>query len=238
VGIVASVRRRDCSRRHVFLGIVGLSWVLALLRLYVTGGYCTPRHAMLLAVPLFAFAAGGLLAIVDRAAGWIRRRSESVVHAGWPRPQLEGVFLAIAILAILAVSGRSILAPVNGGYSSYRPAGEWLAANTPADARILDLKGWASFYGGRRGYTFGEIEDALHDPSLRWVVAHDAFLIGPWSYCDIIRGAVAGRACVKSFPETPTRGVAQVHIFDRSIPLIAGPKAENSPSRREASTIR
>ncbi len=54
-----------------------------------------------------------------------------------------------------------------------RPA-DWLAAHSPHDARVLDLKGWALFYGERQGYTFGEIAQAEHDPNLRWIVAHDA----------------------------------------------------------------
>ncbi|QEH37866.1 hypothetical protein OJF2_64580 [Aquisphaera giovannonii] len=212
-GIALAARRREHARRNVFLAVVASAWILALLRLHATGGYCTARHAMLLSLILIAFAAAGLLALADRAAASVRERLRRHVP--------ETAILAAALLVVLAVSGRAAIAPVNPGYASYRPAGEWIAANTAADARILDLKGWASFYGCRQGYGFGEIEDALRDPNLRWVVAHDAFLVGPWSYCDIIRGAVAGKACVKSFPETPRRGVAQVHIFDRSIPAVA-----------------
>ncbi len=230
VGIVRAFRRRRDVRQSVFLGILMASWLLALLRLHATGGYCTARHAMLLALLLLGFAAHGLIDMVDRAVSLCRDRLGVRLPA-------RAVLAAIP-LTMLAASWSSLIAPVNAGFATYRPAGEWLAANTAADARILDLKGWASYYGGRRGYGFGEIDDALRDPNLRWVVAHDAFLVGPWSYCDIIRGAVAGKARVKSFPERPRRGVAQVHIYDRSIPSAEVPQPPPAISSRDGRPVR
>ncbi len=50
----------------VFLTIVMVAWTLALIRLFATGGYCTPRHALILAYPLIAAAAFGLI----RGCGW------------------------------------------------------------------------------------------------------------------------------------------------------------------------
>jgi hypothetical protein len=120
------------------------------------------------------------------------------------------------------------LAPINPGFQGYHAAGNWLSANTPADARVLDLKGWATFYGQRGGYSFGELDQARSDPQLGWLVAHDALLIGPWDYCEVLRQTVAGRDPIKSFPEKRRPGVAQVHIFDLSRKLA---RSDKEPAR-------
>jgi 4-amino-4-deoxy-L-arabinose transferase-like glycosyltransferase len=56
------------ARGRLFVAIYGSMWMLALVRLYATGGYCTPRHALILALPLIALAAHGLSRIGERVA--------------------------------------------------------------------------------------------------------------------------------------------------------------------------
>jgi hypothetical protein len=136
-------------------------------------------------------------------------------------------------VAATVLFGRALIAPINPGFRGYRQAGEWLAAHTPGDARILDLKGWAKFYGERAGYTFEELAQAEHDPRLGWIVAHDALLIGPWFYCDTVRRLVGDRSPVKSFPEERRPGIAQVHIFELSRKLARAVAAPESGSRRQ-----
>ena len=87
-------------------------------------------------------------------------------------------------------------------------------AIAPADARVLDLKGWAMYYADRPGYSFADYTASGADPGLRYVVAHDAFLIGEWPYCQAIRDRVGGRPPIASFPDRPKKGVSRVHVFD------------------------
>src|SRR5262249_47939556 len=128
---------------------------------------------------------------------------------------------------------HDLLSPINQGFCGYREAGEWLIDHTPVDARVLDLKGWATFYGRRAGYSFGEIDQAAQDPKLGWIVAHDSLIIGPWDYCKTMRRIVGGRSPVRSFPERRHAGIAQVHIFDLSQKLArTGTRSDLGPSAR------
>jgi hypothetical protein len=226
VGTLASRRDSEGRRRQLFLTVIIAGWLLALVRLHATGGYCTPRHALIVALLLFAAAARGLYELADRfAAGSLGSR------VGGSEGGRRAVFLGACLVAGLGFWGRETVAPINPAFRAYRRAGEWLGANTPVEARVLDLKGWATFYGDRPGYSFGELEQAMHDPTLRWVVAHDALLIGPWGYCDVIRGAVAGRSPIRSFPEKRQPGIAQVHVFDLSSNVPRSAKADRTGTR-------
>jgi hypothetical protein len=227
VGLIAS-RRDDLARRkQLFLAVVVVGWLLALVRLHATGGYCTPRHALIVALFLFGTAARGLYELADRlAAGAVGARLRGSDGSR------RAVFLGVCLIAGLGFWGREAVAPINPGFRAYRRAGEWLGANTKKDARVLDLKGWATFYGDRPGYSFGELEAAMHDDALRWVVAHDALLVGPWGYCDVLRKAVAGRSPIRSFPETRQPGIAQVHVFDLSSDVPRSTTADSTGTRR------
>jgi hypothetical protein len=211
VGFLALRRASPGRRKLIFLEVIIIGWLLALVRLHATGGYCTPRHALIVALFLFGAAARGLYEVADRLAA-----SSLGARIGGSEGRGRVVFLGACLIVGVGFWGREAIAPINLAFRAYRRAGEWLGANTPGDARVLDLKGWATFYGDRPGYSFGELDQAMHDPALRWVVAHDALLIGPWGYCDVIRGAVAGRSPIRSFPEERQPGIAQVHIFDLS----------------------
>lgn len=199
------------SRGRLFVAIYGTMWMLALVRLYATGGYCTPRHALILALPMIAAAAHGLARLGDRIA------------AALPADQgrlARGLTCAAGIAMVAGVYGPKTLAPLNAESSGYRQAGAWLAAHSAADARVLDLKGWAMFYSGRPGYSFADYMESGSDPNLRYVVAHDAFLIGEWPYCQAIRDRIGRREPVVSFSgETsqlirPDKRVSRVHVFD------------------------
>ncbi|MGA7502228.1 MAG: hypothetical protein WBX00_36505, partial [Isosphaeraceae bacterium] len=146
---------------------------------------------------------------------------------------LSGALIGICLVAGTVVYARDLIAPVNPGFRAYRQAGEWLAAHSPRDARVLDLKGWATYYGERAGYRFKELAQAEHDPGLGWIVAHDALLIGPWYYCEALRRVVGDRSPVKSFPEERGPGIAQVHIFEVSGRLARAGSAPAPDSRRQ-----
>jgi len=207
------------SRGKLFIGIVCAAWILALVRLYETGGYCTPRHALIAALPLIAAAASGLVGLAERLA---RRFAD----AAEPRRRfVQAAAYGACLLTIVGLYGKQTLAPINAGYNGYRLAGEWLAEHASAEATVFDLKGWALYYGGLPGYSFADYGQAPHDPKLGWLVAHDAFLVGEWSYCQTVRDLVAGRDPVISFPETRRKGASRVHVF-----LLSPEMARSEPS--------
>ena len=144
VSIRAPSQHNDRGRGLLFLAIVLSGWMLALLRLHTTGGYCSPRHAMIFAFPVIAAAARGLLLLADTlaarflAGGFTR-------HLGIAMAHILGGCLSVG----LVFWGPDLFSPVNSGFQGYYEAGRWLSRNTPADARVLDLKGWATFYGQR-----------------------------------------------------------------------------------------
>ena len=65
VSLRAPSQHDDRGRRSLFLLILLSGWLLALLRLHATGGYCTPRHALIFAFPVIAAAARGLTVVTD-----------------------------------------------------------------------------------------------------------------------------------------------------------------------------
>jgi 4-amino-4-deoxy-L-arabinose transferase-like glycosyltransferase len=227
VGFLAAWRDRERRRPLLFATILGTAWLLALVRLHATSGYCTPRHALILAIPMIAAAANGLLLLVDRLSRKLSARAPS------PRESLFRGALLGGLVTLFAIAvGHDLVAPINEGFQSYRQAGEWLAVNTPQDARVVDLKGWATYYGNRDGYSFNELGRIDQDRTIGWVVAHDAFLIGPWDYCDTIRRIVGDRRPVRSFPEKPKRGISQVHVFKLSDELAEGSKSLEPEARK------
>ena len=228
VSLFAAGGNADRGRKGLFVALILIGWLLALVRLHVTGGYCTPRHAMIIALPVIAAAARSLGFLVDRctarflAGATVRRRG-----------LLSAALIVCCLLAGTVFHGRDLIAPINPGFRGYRQAGEWLAAHSPRDARVLDLKGWAAFYAERAGYKFEELAQAEHDPGLGWIVTHDALLIGPWSYCDALRRVVGDRSPVKSFPDERRPGIAHVHIFELSGKLARAGSASTPDSSRQ-----
>ncbi len=208
LSFLSSGSRRGWSRPGLFLGCILGGWLLALIRLHATSGYCTPRHTLIFALPVIAAGAHGLNLLVNLLASRLVAPSAAREQA-----RVRVAALAACLGMLIVVQGRALGAPINPGFRGYRQAGEWLATHTPHDARVLDLKGWALFYGGRSGYTFDELPAAERDHELSWVVAHDSLLMGPWFYCDTLRRTVGGRSPVQSFPPQKTPGIAQVHIF-------------------------
>ncbi len=188
-----------------------IAWALALIRLHATGGYCTPRHAMILAYPMIASAAFGFVALVAKLS----------IPGRWVG-QADGRYTAGPIAWVLALAGfvalerAELAAPINDRFVGYRGAARYLADRVPSGDKVLDVSGWALFYGQRPGYTFANLAEAEGDPSIRRVVVRDAHLNGPWPYCQQIRKLIAGRKPVASFPEHPARKQSVVFVFDWS----------------------
>jgi hypothetical protein len=80
---------------------------------------------------------------------------------------------------------------------------------------VVDVTGWSLYYGERNGYTFANLHEAAGNPQVRWVIAREAHLRGPWHYCEQLRSLVAGCKPVAVFPEVPGPREAQIFVFDR-----------------------
>jgi hypothetical protein len=212
VGLISIWPPGPRARPWLFMTIVMVAAALALVRLHATGGYCSPRHAMVIALPLIGAAAAGLTRLLTSMAipGRLLGMGEGRFRAG------PAVWVAV-LAGFVAINSGELFAPINAGWGGYRAASDWLAkqVNVPPDERIVDVTGWTLFYGQRPGYTFANLVEAPLNPDLRWVVVREAHLHGPWDYCKQIRSLVAGLEPVASFPENPGRRQAVVYIFDR-----------------------
>jgi hypothetical protein len=227
IGWLASRSGPNPRARLLAMLVLGL-WSLALLRLHATGGYCAPRHTLIASQLLILSGGAGLSTLVRGLVDRLNRRSLDHRFAA-RRPWISVAATAAALAALLGAWVPEIVAPINGGYRGYRQAGEWVSAHAQGDARILDPKGWALYYSGRPGYTFASLADSARDPGVRWVIAHDALLKGPWDYCTYLRQVVGDRKPVWVYPSHPERGTSRVYIFDLA-PQLAQSAPPNSPA--------
>ena len=207
------------ARVWMFLGIMVSAAVLALIRLHATGGYCSPRHAMILAVLLIPAAAAGadwLMRSVTIPGRWLGLEDEKFT----PGP-------AVWILALggfLAWVAPSTMEPVNQSKIGYRLAGEYLAEHDPSATKIVDVTGLTAFYAQKPGYTFATLIEAPSDKNLRWIVARESHLKGPWTYCQRLRDLTAGLQPVATFPPDPQPGQSKVMIFEKPAALASAAK--------------
>ena len=223
VGLFAHRSYRARGRGWLLLAIIASASVLALLRLHATGGYCSPRHALILALPLIAASASGVVEMIAAFVAFVARRAPRLA------PSAGAVAWSLVLVGLLASFGPRTLANVNEGLGGYRAAGQWLEAHVPAEARVVDVTGWSLFYGQRQGYTFQNLIQAPGDQGARWIVAREAHLQGPWLYCGQLRSLVGGAAPVAVFRGANHRHPTKVYIFDRqrasSSTTVAAPAA-------------
>jgi hypothetical protein len=210
IGLIRLRPRGGEARQWTLLAVIGAATVLALLRLHATGGYCSPRHAMVLMLVAIPAAAAGLGRVLDRLTQ-TAERFPSKKAAGW----------VVALTAIVLMNAQQTLAPVNEGLDGYQQAGRWLAVHTSPSSHVVDVTGWSQFYGQRSGYTFADLVAAPADASARWVVAREAHLKGPWEYCQRLRALVEGLEPVEVFAGAAGRRPTKVYLFDRQ-PRLAG----------------
>jgi hypothetical protein len=228
---IAATWSSPMRRKHwLFLGtIIGLS-SLAMLRLHAMSGYCTPRHAMVVAWLLIPASAAGLnrlVSILATAAGKLKS------FPGSP-PTRETAIRLASLGCCLALWGPSAVSAIDPGFHGYRQAGEWLASNAQRGDVVLDPKGFSLFYAGRHGYTFATLEKGVHDPNVRWIIGHEALVYGPWDYSKAIRAVVGDRRPIRIFPEKPVHRVSKVYVFDlgQHAEQTAGAVAQPAPVRR------
>lgn len=216
-GFVLAFRPIHARARVVlFLALLVGATNFALLRLYVTGGYCTSRHAIVLGALYCAAAAYGLERVLGAVSISGRRWG-----LGDGRFTVGPAVWGIVLFAFVLGSAPSIAQRLNRPMVGYRDAGAWLAQHVPADDRVADATGWSLFYGQRRGYTFATLHDAAQDRSLRWVVVREAHLGGPWWYCRLMQQMVGAREPIAVFPSVPESGQSKVLVFDLTSPATA-----------------
>jgi hypothetical protein len=214
IGIAVSCRSGVARRSWLFLGIMLAASALAMVRMHAVAGYCTPRHAVI--VSWILILAGG--AGVERMAASLGTVAARLPGNRWTVRQAGGAIKAVALGGMLLATGRALTAPIDSGYAGYRLAGEWLASTAAAGERVIDPKGLSLFYAGEQGYTFATLADGSRDAAVRWVIAHDALMRGPWDYCDLLRKLVDDRPPIKVFPAKRVRGSSQIYVFDLSRP--------------------
>ena len=221
----------NLGRRHwIFLGsIIALS-TLAMVRLHAMSGYCTPRHAMIVGWILIPASAAGLNKVVTALASAIQRRMAGTP----PRERLETAIKAATLALCASLWGPATLAAIDPGFHGYKQAGEWLSSAVKPGESLLDPKGFSLFYADRHGYTFATLETAAHDRSVRWIIAHEALIYGPWDYSKCIRELVAERKPVRVFPARPAHRVSKVYVYDLAQPdgIAASDASAVAPLRR------
>jgi hypothetical protein len=209
-GIAAGWSSPAKRRDWVLLGTIMGASALAMVRLHALAGYCTPRHAMIVAWILTIASAAGLDRFVTLLSSILGRFVDR-----WLTPdRLETVVRVVALGVCIAVWAPATLARIDAGFGGYRQAGEWLASAARGSDRILDPKGFALYYADRHGYTFATLEQGVRDPGIRWVVAHEALIFGPLDYGKAIRQVVHDRSPVRMFPAHPVHGVSKVYVYD------------------------
>ncbi len=212
-GLFVAIRRSWSSRGRswLLLAIIGAAAVLALIRLHATGGYCSARHAMVLSLPLILAAGAGLESLLTSLpipSTWLGLGPEEQFAAG-------PIVWVAALGGFVAWHASPLREPVNFAKAGYKHAGEWVAKEVPAGAKVVDVTGLSLYYAGHPGYTFANLIEAPGDPDLRWVVVRENHLKGPWTYCKKLSGLVDGATLRATFPPDPKPGQAKVFIYEK-----------------------
>jgi Dolichyl-phosphate-mannose-protein mannosyltransferase len=224
IGFVFAWPPGERARPWVFLTIVMVAWALALIRLHATSGYCTPRHAMILAYPLIASAAFGLQRLVSSITipgRWIGQK-DGKYKAG-------PIVWVAALFALFSYYKTDLKVPINEQFAGYREAAVYLSEHVPEDAKVVDLTGWSLYYAERQGYTFANLIEAMGDKNLKQVVVRDSHLTGRWWYCEQVRTLIGDRKPVASYPEYPVDKQSVVYVYDwsdKASQTAKGPSAE------------
>jgi len=212
LGLLAVRPYRPKSRQWLLIALLLIGSFLGLFRLHQTGGYCSPRHAMIPALLLVPLAAAG----VDRLLGGLKLPGRWF-GAGPETVRLGPIFWPLAVAALAAPSFDRLTMRINEPLQSYRLAADWLSEHVQAGEKVVDLTGWTQFYAGLEGYTFADAIYAGADQDARWVVAREAHVFGPWEYCRIIRSLVGGQTAEITLPERAGPNESRVYIFDRRV---------------------
>ena len=211
LGIVLAGVQTARIRAWLFLGIVLAGSAVGLVRLHATGGYCTVRHGLVPGIILTMAAAYGLSGVMSRIAipgRWL--------GLGQDRLRPGPAVWAVLLVFLVGLPNLRTLGPFNAGsYSVYHATGRWIAQHAGPAEGILDLTDWSLYFSQRPGARFADVYDASDDPNLRWIIARQPQLEGPWHYSQVIRGLIADRAPVAVIPPVAGTDQVQIQVYDR-----------------------
>jgi hypothetical protein len=200
------------ARTWLFLGVLTAASLLALVRLYATAGYCSPRNALVPGMILALIASHGLVWLMGRV-------SLDGRFVGLPGERLRpgpAVWAAAVVVVVLLPRFRDPVVNTPGPFNVYWDAGLWLANSTPEGARILDLTDWSLYFSRREGSTFAQVREAVDDPSIRWVVALKSQVEGASTYRSALRELTGDRPPVVVVQGSDEPGQVQIQIFERA----------------------
>lgn len=216
LGIFAARDGSIPARTWLFLGIVFSASILALVRLYATAGYCSPRNAL---VP-------GLLLMVAAAKGldWLMKTvSFDGRLLGLPgeriRPGAAVWALAIVPFILLPRIGQPVVS-TPGPFNVYWDAGIWLSSDEGQAGKPLDLTDWSLYFSRREGLNFADLPLAAGDPDVRWVVASASQVDEPSTYAATLHALIGDRPPVVAIPGDPKPGQTQIRVYERVAPVV------------------
>lgn len=215
LGIFAA---RDGSipvRTWLFLGIVFSASILALIRLYATAGYCSPRNALVPGLLLMLAAAKGLdwlMKTVSFDGRWLGLPGERI------RPGAAVWALAVVPLILLPRIGEPVIS-TPGPFNVYWDAGIWLSSDEGQAGKPLDLTDWSLYFSRREGLNFADLPHAAGDPDVRWVVALASQVDEPSTYAATLRNLIGDRPPVVAIPGDPKPGQIQIRVYERVAPI-------------------
>ncbi|HEX3446885.1 MAG TPA: glycosyltransferase family 39 protein [Isosphaeraceae bacterium] len=232
LGIVlaAPLAAKGRARAGLFLTIVLAASAVALVRLHATGGYCTVRHGLVPGIILTLAAAYGLTWLIEKVSIPGRWLGQADLRLR-PGPAIWALLIGGAVVF---PNIQSQGPPVPGPFSVYRETGHWIAENTTAQDKVLDLTDWSLFFSGRPGYIFANVYEAPADPSTRWLVVRAPHVNGHWHYSEVLRELIAGREPVALVPPKADLNQVQIRIYDRQAP--PPPQTATATSSRDSTT--
>jgi hypothetical protein len=228
VGLVALPPGPARVRNGLLIGILLAATGVGLVRLHATGGYATPRHAL---IP-------GSLLLLAAAHGFLTLASRITIPGSWlgfgkgryrPGPAVWAPLLAAVVLGPrLDRAAR----PIPGPFNTYRDTALWLGENAQAGDEVFDMTDWSLYLSGLRGIGFTQLEDAPTPHGPRWVVAAEPHLNGHARSARTLESLIGDREPVIRIPARPAPGQLQVLVYDRrgsGVPGLAA--APGSPAR-------
>ncbi|NUQ62129.1 MAG: glycosyltransferase family 39 protein [Pirellulales bacterium] len=197
------LRRRQPSRADRFGHVLLALFVPAVLHHTATNGYLSARHLAVWVMIGIGCAGYGLLDL----GGMIGRLLGPVGGSRWSSRWAMGAVLVFCLAACVVQSAK----PLHASRVGHRMAAEWLTTNAAIPGAVFDTHGWTGLYSGRFTYPADQLQNAICDPRLTYLVLEPAELNFDSDRSRTLRWLIATAARPSAtFPEqaTPSQAVA------------------------------